>query len=168
MTRSPFGWSLPPGAAGDPNAPWNQSDPPCGVCGQAEDDCLCPECPTCGAVGDPACYDGQYELSILIDGKWKNGGHGTPEQVHAWAELERVGPLHRPTQLVRMSSHGLVRSLGQVALLAEVERLRAEEDEHYRRLEAEYEGKLSEEELAHERYLDSLEWDGDQLPTGIE
>jgi hypothetical protein len=26
MSRNPFGWSYPPGAANDPNAPWNQDD----------------------------------------------------------------------------------------------------------------------------------------------
>ena len=29
-----FGWHYPPGAANDPNAPWNQPDPPeCNECG---------------------------------------------------------------------------------------------------------------------------------------
>ena len=32
MNRSPFGWDLPPGAAHDPNAPYNQVDPPELVC----------------------------------------------------------------------------------------------------------------------------------------
>ena len=30
---------------------------PCEVCGKMVDDCICPECPTCGAQGDPKCYD---------------------------------------------------------------------------------------------------------------
>jgi hypothetical protein len=51
-----FGWWYPPGAAGDPNAPYNQEDGPCEVCGQAIDDCICPECPCCGATGDLICY----------------------------------------------------------------------------------------------------------------
>jgi hypothetical protein len=29
---------------------------PCEVCGHWAHDCICPECPTCGAAGDPACY----------------------------------------------------------------------------------------------------------------
>jgi hypothetical protein len=30
---------------------------PCEVCGRPSQDCLCPECPACGTVGDPACYE---------------------------------------------------------------------------------------------------------------
>ena len=56
MSRSIFGWSYPPGAANDPNAPWNQDDPPCAVCAKSGDACVCPECQTCGALGDPKCY----------------------------------------------------------------------------------------------------------------
>ena len=54
---SVFGWSYPAGAANDPFAPYNQTDEPCGCCGRFPDDCICPECPTCGSVGDPDCYD---------------------------------------------------------------------------------------------------------------
>lgn len=34
-------------------------DPPeaaCEVCGEYAHNCICPECPACGAAGDPACY----------------------------------------------------------------------------------------------------------------
>ena len=51
-----FGWSYPPGAANDPNAPYNQVDLPCAVCGDDVGDCTCPECPKCGSFGDPDCY----------------------------------------------------------------------------------------------------------------
>ena len=57
MTRHLFGWSYPPGAANDPNAPWNQDDGPCAVCHKPVDDCVCPECPVCHSNGDPACYE---------------------------------------------------------------------------------------------------------------
>ena len=53
-----FGWSYPPGAANDPNAPYNQEDLPCDICGQDVDDCICPECPSCGQIGELQCYDG--------------------------------------------------------------------------------------------------------------
>jgi hypothetical protein len=59
-------------------------DPPCRVCGlDPAGSCICPECPVCGAQGDPKCYgfDGHglfrvappqspagYELTV---------GHGT-------------------------------------------------------------------------------------------
>jgi hypothetical protein len=49
MRSNIFGWSLPPGAAGDPNAPWNQEDGPCAVCALPVDKCVCPECPICRA-----------------------------------------------------------------------------------------------------------------------
>jgi hypothetical protein len=47
-----FGWSYPAGCNGTP------ADEPCGCdcCGREADDCRCPECPTCGVAGDPACY----------------------------------------------------------------------------------------------------------------
>lgn len=47
-----FGWSYPPGCSGTP------ADEPCqcAVC-YLIDDCVCPECPTCGAQGDPKCYE---------------------------------------------------------------------------------------------------------------
>ncbi len=54
--RAIFGWHYPPGTANDPNAPWNQIDPPCELCGETPGyDCECPECPVCGEVGNPAC-----------------------------------------------------------------------------------------------------------------
>jgi len=49
-----FGWSYPPD---DPSAPYNQVDQPCAVCGNFEDDCICPECPVCKGIGDPSCYE---------------------------------------------------------------------------------------------------------------
>lgn len=60
-----FGWSYPPGAAGDPFAPYNAEDPPCSVCARDVDSCICPECDACGVQGDPACYDGDalYHVS---------------------------------------------------------------------------------------------------------
>ena len=58
-----FGWSYPPGADHDANAPYNQDDPPCEVCGKFLDGddgsgecCDCPECPKCGRTGESECY----------------------------------------------------------------------------------------------------------------
>lgn len=31
-------------------------DQPCEICGQDEDNCICPECSVCGSYGDPYCY----------------------------------------------------------------------------------------------------------------
>lgn len=40
MSRHPFGWHYPPGAANDPNAPYNQSDiGDCPICGSDLEDC---------------------------------------------------------------------------------------------------------------------------------
>ena len=47
-----FGWSYPPGCSGPPD----QDEPPCDVCGEFVDACICPECRVCGVQGDPACY----------------------------------------------------------------------------------------------------------------
>lgn len=114
MSRSIFGWSYPPGAANDPNAPYNQTDDgPCVVCAQPIDDCICPECPVCGEPGNPKCY--------RIDGLYPPMG-----------DLRHLDPNDRP-------DHGLQRSLAQVVLAAEAERQWAEhaaaEDAYYRELE---------------------------------
>lgn len=50
--RSIFGWDLPPGCGKLPG----EEEYPCEVCGKMCDDCICPECPVCGNVGDPFCY----------------------------------------------------------------------------------------------------------------
>ena len=65
MSRHMFGWSYPPGAANDPYAPWNQEDGPCAVCGKLTDECICPECPACSAVGDPKCYTAGHKGATL-------------------------------------------------------------------------------------------------------
>jgi hypothetical protein len=31
-------------------------DLPCAICGKDPYECECPECPVCGAAGDPKCY----------------------------------------------------------------------------------------------------------------
>lgn len=80
-----FGWSYPPGAAGDPNAPWNQEDGPCEVCGNDVDHCICPECPECGEHGNPRCYEDNARGEDVAPG---HGLRRTPEQVLslAWAQ----------------------------------------------------------------------------------
>lgn len=53
MTRGIFGWDYPPGVS---KLPYDE-EYPCEVCGGwPETTCICPECPVCGGVGDPACY----------------------------------------------------------------------------------------------------------------
>jgi hypothetical protein len=67
MRSGIFGWSYPPGAATDPNAPYNQNGPYiCEVClCDSEVDCQCEECPICGAYGDPKCYSPGHELGSI-------------------------------------------------------------------------------------------------------
>jgi len=48
-----FGWSLPPGCS---TLPGEEDEGPCDVCKKAVDDCICDECPTCEAQGDPKCF----------------------------------------------------------------------------------------------------------------
>lgn len=65
-----FGWSLPPGCGSLPG----EEDPgPCQVCGKDEDHCICPECPECGTVGDPKCYENHGMIRTIeqIDGFYK-------------------------------------------------------------------------------------------------
>lgn len=54
--RSIFGWSLPPGVS---HSDIDPPSGPCEICGQNvdADECICPECPECGAYGDPDCYE---------------------------------------------------------------------------------------------------------------
>lgn len=58
MREPNFGWSLPAGVS---QAMIDRSfgeEAPCDVCGQWEDECVCPECPVCGEYGNPKCYHG--------------------------------------------------------------------------------------------------------------
>jgi hypothetical protein len=55
-----FGWSYPPGCN---SVPGDEPEPPCEVCGQFVDYCICPECPVCGEIGNPACYQ-EVDLGI--------------------------------------------------------------------------------------------------------
>jgi hypothetical protein len=45
-------WSYLPRYVVDPS----DEEVGCGCCGVELTSCLCPECPTCGATGDPRCY----------------------------------------------------------------------------------------------------------------
>lgn len=49
------GWNMPPGCTyAHLDAAFAEA--PCVMCGRWADDCLCPECPTCGSLGEPHCY----------------------------------------------------------------------------------------------------------------
>lgn len=82
--RSIFGWDLPPGCSySDPNAPWNQGDGPCDICGLSADECICPECPECGAQGDIFCY--HYHGLVISDGQKESKAKTEQE----WAEQDK-------------------------------------------------------------------------------
>lgn len=86
-----FGWSYPPGAANDPNAPYNQEGP-CEVCCRFVDDCICPECKTCGEIGNPECYecyDGVKHHRNKREGEFvpSHGMVRTPAQIASHAEI---------------------------------------------------------------------------------
>ena len=71
MSRSFFGWSLPPGCT-HRMIEDQCSEGPCEVCGNHIDACICPECGVCGSVGDPKCY-----------GFTAHGLERTPEQIES-------------------------------------------------------------------------------------
>lgn len=51
------GYNLPPGCTVADIERAMGTDQPCAMCGQSADECCCPECPECGAYGDPHCYE---------------------------------------------------------------------------------------------------------------
>lgn len=56
MSRSIFGWSLPPGVTQRQIDEAYGQEGPCEVCCKSTDLCICPECLVCGSQGDPKCY----------------------------------------------------------------------------------------------------------------
>lgn len=122
---SKFGWSYPAGASNDPYAPWNQEAPPCKVCGLHVDDCICPECTACFAVGDPRCYS-DYEREPKL-----------PDHDERGPMVPRIG-------------HGMHRSEQQLESLAAFRAQQdAEAQERSEEAAAEYEYWWREQ---HERY----------------
>ena len=59
MSRSIFGWSLPPGCT-HRMIEEQCEEGPCAVCAMDPADCICLECPECGAQGDPKCYEPRH------------------------------------------------------------------------------------------------------------
>lgn len=57
MTRSVFGWDLPPGCTQRMIDEAFGGEGPCECCGRAAEECICPECPDCSRTGDPGCYE---------------------------------------------------------------------------------------------------------------
>jgi hypothetical protein len=53
-----FGWFYPPGVT---EGMICTPDPPCELCGEAPEECGCPECPECSAVG---CVQHEEELHL--------------------------------------------------------------------------------------------------------
>jgi hypothetical protein len=99
------GWNMPPGCTyADLDRAFGEEGP-CSVCGQTIDDCLCPECPHCGSVGDPVCYDGGIRCDQI----------GTiHDNAFCFVQTKHV---HYP-----IPPHGLVRSEAQIASRAALDR----------------------------------------------
>ena len=64
------GWNLPPGCTDRMIDEALGVDEPCDCCGHHVDECVCPECPYCGATGDPKCYDeGHHSDDVRLGDK---------------------------------------------------------------------------------------------------
>ena len=61
MSRSIFGWDLPPGCTHRMIDEAAGVEQPCAVCCKLVDDCICPACDACGEQGNPACYTTGHE-----------------------------------------------------------------------------------------------------------
>lgn len=66
------GFNLPPGVTVS-MLPGNEPVGPCLICGGDPERgsgekyaCVCPECPECGAFGDPACYPGHGLIMNIL------------------------------------------------------------------------------------------------------
>src|SRR4051812_899012 len=94
--RSIFGWSLPPGCSMRDIERAQGSEGPCVCCGESEEKCICIECPTCSAIGDPKCYkehgltyteaqlQGQKELAERIEADAKADREMADAQAAEW------------------------------------------------------------------------------------
>lgn len=92
-----FGWSLPPGCG---TLPGEEPDPPCEVCGNDVDSCICPVCPQCGEQGNPQCYiedpDGEHfamvrtqeQIESLAENQRKWDGEDEPSETDPYGDLE--------------------------------------------------------------------------------
>lgn len=57
-----FGWDLPPGAAGDPNAPWNEKEPD--LCSKCNGDGLVSDCCQAEVIVDSSDIEAPIETCI--------------------------------------------------------------------------------------------------------
>lgn len=74
-----FGWSYPPGCSSVPG----DEETPCAICGKWVDDCICPECPVCGMVGETSCY--RYSgIDDTIESDSHHGMYRTTEQIESY------------------------------------------------------------------------------------
>lgn len=67
----------------DPNADRNLY---CDICCHGEGDCICPECPVCGAVGDLKCYQ-------------KHGMKLTQEQIESQKKAAEIAEQERQREI---------------------------------------------------------------------
>lgn len=110
---SKFGWSLPAGCHG---TPYDESAGPCDVCGQDvdSDQCRCPECPECGAVGRLECY-GETDGHGLVRSQAQIDGRARLEAslaVQREAEIRWIDDEIADTQAIKQSTPS-VQTMGQ-------------------------------------------------------
>jgi hypothetical protein len=124
------GFNLPPGCTSRMIDEALGLDTPCEVCGGLpEVDCICPECPECGAWGDPACYGGAIRCA------WCGVKPAASRATCLTCNGGYVAASRRTFAIVE--SHGLVRSPEQIAQLADRQRQWREAAEAEAKYEAE-------------------------------
>ena len=59
----PDGWSTSPNNPKNSDRHVLDGDPYCEVCREWPENCVCPECPLCGEIGNPTCYQ-EVDLGV--------------------------------------------------------------------------------------------------------
>lgn len=77
---------------------YNPPDEPayCAVCGLDVDNCICPECPVCGVIGCPMCYEdhGMFRSNAQIESLEKVNAYLKAE---AKAEIDYIDKIIKET-----------------------------------------------------------------------
>ena len=99
MSRSIFGWDYPPGAANDPNAPYNQKDPDdCPTC-EGTGELQCPVCAKNPTAQCSACKETRIEVCRDCDGTGEETGPSADdiacEKADRARDLEKDEPCER-------------------------------------------------------------------------
>lgn len=122
--------------------PLVSDEPPCEICGRMADDCVCPECPKCGAAGDPRCAR-EHGLKQVVIWSGEHGAYWRPNRAGYTTDSADAGRYHRDDAIRIISGCGPEKKIQLVPVAAlpmnEAEVLRAElatEREHSGKLAA--------------------------------